>query len=121
MHRLGRALVLLLAFAILYSGPVAACVCAGDPSMPAMPCCPDQAQHAGQHDLGLPPSLGASCAPAAVSLLPASVQDVPPPAAIAAVAPEPWRTRGPPPLPSIAPRSPLGAPPIYLVTLRLRN
>jgi hypothetical protein len=121
MQRFGRAFVFLLAFAILYSGPVAACVCAGDQSMPTMPCCPDQAHHAGQHDLGVPPSLVASCGPVAVGLLPASIQDAPAPVAIVATSPEPWRTRGPPPLPTVRPRTPLGAPPIYLVTLRLRN
>jgi hypothetical protein len=120
MQRFGRAILFALAFAILYSGPVAACVCAGDQPMSAMPCCPDQADHAGQHDLGMPASLDTACGPVAVSLLPAGVQDVP---AIVAPepAPEPWRNRAPPPLPAIAPRPPLDTPPIYLVTLRLRN
>ena len=36
-----RYLVTLIAFCVMYAGPVAACVCAMD-AMSAMPCCPDQ-------------------------------------------------------------------------------
>ena len=120
MHRFGRAVVLLLTLAILWSGPIAACVCAGDQSMPAMPCCPDQVHHAGQHDLGVPPSFDVSCAQAAVTLLPTSVQEQLAPAAIVAAVPEQWRTRAPPPLPTPELRPRLDTPPIYLATLRLR-
>lgn len=120
MRRLGHAIVVLLAFAILCSGPVAACVCPADQAIPGMPCCPEQGQHAGQHDLGVIPSVDVTCGPVAVSLLPAAAQDVPLPVFIVADVPEPWRTRDPPPLRSIHPSTPLGAPPIYLATLRLR-
>ena len=39
--RWSRCLLALIAFCVMYAGPVAACVCAMD-SMSAMPCCPDQ-------------------------------------------------------------------------------
>jgi hypothetical protein len=39
--RWSRFLIALIAFCVMYAGPVAACICAMN-SMSAMPCCPDQ-------------------------------------------------------------------------------
>ena len=114
-----RTLVLALTLAILYSGPVAACVCPAGPAMPQMPCCPDQPVNLDQ--LGMPSSLGAACGPVAVGFAPVSEQELPTPAAVL-VAPLPWHSRAPPAAPPLALRcilDPVGPPP-YLATNRLR-
>jgi len=116
----GRILVLTLAFGILYSGPVAACVCA-DTIMPAMPCCPDAPQDSGVANVGLPVAFVSACDPAPADLLPSGSLELPAPSAISTVAPPPWQTH--PPSAAVAPKlpEPRSDPPIYLVTLRLRN
>ena len=121
MSRVCRALILALTLAVLYAGPVAACVCPLDLSMPAMPCCPDHSP-SGQTDLGMLPTFETSCAISAVSLLPAPAQRVPAPVA-RAPAPIPALHALDPPRPAsrFSLRADVPAPPIYLVTLRLRN
>ena len=119
MRRLGRTVVLLLTLGVLYSGPVAACVCADD-LMPAMPCCPDQPDF-GHSGLGLLDSHVTACNPAPANLLPAASPELPAAIAISSAAPPGWPTHGPPPILVPADPGPHISPPIYLVTLRLRN
>ena len=121
MLSLGRKFVLALTLAILYSGPVAACVCPDRSAMPEMPCCPEQPMDLGHPDMGMPPSLSAACGPGAVGFAPASEQKLPAPVA-ALVSPLPWHSRAPPERPTLAQPSAfaLTGPPTYLATSRLR-
>jgi hypothetical protein len=121
MLSFGRKLVLALTLAILYSGPVAACICPDSAAMPEMPCCPDQPMDLGHLDMGMPPSLSAACGPVAVGFAPASEQKLPAPVA-ALVPPLPWHSRAPPERPTLAQPSALAhaGPPTYLATSRLR-
>jgi hypothetical protein len=120
MRLLGRIVVLMLSLGVLYSGPVAACVCA-DEMPPSMPCCPDDPLDSGHSDFGLPGTVATACDPAPADLLPAGSFELSPPVAISSAAPPPWQTHAPPP--ALAPPTPVAgtARPIYLVTLRLRN
>jgi len=120
MSRLARTLVIVVVAAILHAGPVAACVCA-DQMPPEMPCCPDQPQDTGHFNAGLPHSLDATCSPVATELLSVGTQDLPAPLALPTSIPGAWMTHGPPPLALRPPPAPHNTPPIYLVTLRLRN
>jgi hypothetical protein len=116
---LARKLLLLLTLAVLYGGPVAACVCP-DRAMPEMPCCPDQPQN--PCDQLLPPhAFDRVCDPAPAQLLSTYAYDLSAPVAIThwTTAPE-WRAQAPPPRGSPL-RVVLGQRPIYLTTLRLRN
>lgn len=119
MHAFGRIVVLLLALGVLYSGPVAACVCPDD-MPPGMPCCPDEPLHSGDHDSAAPGPVAAVCSPTPADLLPAGSIELSAPIAILCAAPPPWQTHGPPQ--AFAPPAPEQhpAPPIYLTTLRLR-
>ena len=119
MRVLGRTLVLLLTLGVLYSGPVAACVCA-DP-MPAMPCCPDEPVDPDRGDFGMPGSTVVSCDPVPADLVPAGSQEIPAAAAVSSGGPPSWQTHAPPPPLGHARAAPVTARPLYLVTLRLRN
>ena len=122
MFRLPRSfrwLIALAALCVAYAGPVAACVCAKGAPMD-MPCCPDQ--HADQSNCQQPDSHAAAvCEPAAAQVLSSVSFDVYVPAANFAVASPLWSVHGPPLLPTPHPQSVHDSPPIYLVTLRLRN
>lgn len=121
IKRLARSTVLLLILSVVYSGPVAACVCADEP-MPEMPCCPDDPQRADHSDsMHTGFAFDPACEPAPADVLPAGTQDIPAPAAISSGAPPPWLTHGPPAVQIPAFPEPFDSPPIYLVTLRLRN
>ena len=120
MSRLARTLVIVVVAAILHAGPVAACVCA-DQMPPDMPCCPDQPQDARHFNAGLPNSMDVACSPVAAELLQSGTQDLPAPAALPTSIRRAWITHGPPPLALRPPAVPHDTPPIYLVTLRLRN
>ena len=123
MRFFGRIVVLMLTLGVLYSGPVAACICA-DEMPPSMPCCPDDlpnSGHSGHSDFGLPGTVAAACDPAPADLLPAGSFELSPPLAISSGAPPPWQTHAPPPMLAPPAPEPSTAPPIYLVTLRLRN
>jgi hypothetical protein len=113
-------LVIVVVAAILHAGPVAACVCA-DQMPPDMPCCPDQPQDTGHSNVGLPHSMNVVCSPVSADLVPAGTQDLPAPLALPTSIPPAWMTHGPPLLALRAPPVPHDTPPIYLVTLRLRN
>jgi hypothetical protein len=119
--RFARALTVLAAMAVLYAGPIAACICVDEP-MPAMPCCPDDLQDSDQATQ-LPADLASysDCTFVPADLLPSGPQDLPSPIAISSAIPPEWSPRAPPE-PRIH-RSPTHcySPPIYLVTLRLRN
>ena len=120
-RRFARVLTVLAAMAVLYAGPVAACICVDQP-MPEMPCCPDDRQDSDQATQ-LPANLASSsdCTFVPADLLPSGPQDLPSPVAISSVIPPEWSLRAPPE-PWVH-RSPprYHSPPIYLVTLRLRN
>jgi hypothetical protein len=83
-----------------------------------MPCCPDEPLDSGFGSLG---SFVATCAPEPAELLPARSQELPAPIAISSGAPPPYQTHAPPRTPPLAAPPPDFGPPIYLVTLRLRN
>ena len=118
---LGRGTFLLITLGILCSGPVAACVCAEEPA-PAMPCCPDDPQSLDHSKHGQPNSvIDTACDPMSADLLSAGSQDLPPPIGISSATQPPWSTHGPPSPRILALQQPYDSPPIYLVTLRLRN
>jgi len=114
-----RKLVLLLTLAVLYVGPVVACVCP-DSTAHTMPCCPDQPACPG-HDAP-PMHMDAGCDAAPATLLVSNAPDLGAPVAIANPSAPAWRVQGPPP-PPILPQDfvRFDRPPIYLTTLRLRN
>jgi hypothetical protein len=119
--RFTRMLTVLAAMAVLYAGPVAACICVDEP-MPAMPCCPDDLQDSDQARQ-LPADLAsyADCTLVPADLLPSGPQDLPPSVAISSAVPPEWSPRAPPePRVRRAPTH-YQSLPIYLVTLRLRN
>ena len=117
LSRSYRCLVALIAFCILYAGPVAACVCAMD-SMSAMPCCPDQGPDAS--DCAQPDSqVSGACDPISASALTSVPFDLTPPLML--VVPLGLSDYGG------APRVPIPTrqrksndTPVYLVTLRIR-
>jgi hypothetical protein len=119
--RFARVLTVLATMAVLYTGPVAACICVDEP-MPEMPCCPDDPQDSDQATQ-MPADLASysDCTFVPADLLPSGPQDLPPPVAISSAVPPEWWPRAPPE-PWVR-RSPTRypSPPIYLVTLRLRN
>jgi hypothetical protein len=119
LSRISRLLVALAAFCVLYAGPVAACVCAMD-SMPEMPCCPDQGPDVS--DCAQPDAqVGSACDPlSADALTSASFDFVGLPAWVAAPI-RLWSTNGPPRVPIPDRHLIRHDPPLYLVTLRLRN
>ena len=119
--RFARALTVLAAIAVLYAGPIAACICVDQP-MPELPCCPDDPRDSDQA-AQLPADLASysGCTFVPADLLPSGPQDLPSPVAISSAIPPEWSPRTPPE-PRVR-RSPTHYhfPPIYLVTLRLRN
>jgi hypothetical protein len=121
MHRRLKGLLILAAAAVLlHAGPVAACVCADAPA-PAMPCCPDEPQGSTHGDHGLATTERYSaCEVSAAELLVGSSPELPAPIWIAAEGPPLW-THGPPVAQTAARPAAYESPPIYLVTLRLRN
>lgn len=105
---------------LLHVGPVAACVCADVPA-PSMPCCPDEPQGSGHGDHGLAAADGYSaCELVAADVAGTSKQELPTPIYIASAASPLW-AHGPPVVRPATPRALYESPPIYLVTLRLRN
>ena len=122
MFRLPHSFRWLVAFAALcvaYAGPVAACVCAKGTPM-EMPCCPDQ--HADQSNRQQPDSqAAAACDPAPAHVVSSVALDVSVPVANFAAASPLWSAHGPPLAPMPHRPSVHDSPPIYLVTLRLRN
>lgn len=120
LRRFGRIVVTCVVMGLLYTGPVAACICVGEP-MPDMRCCPDEPQ--GQDQTTPKPTNLAShtsCAFVPADLLPSSSPDLPTPIAITFAPLPEWSPRAPPSAWSPASPEPHDSPPIYLVTLRLR-
>ena len=119
LRRLQPVILLAAALGIVYAGPVAACVCADGP-VTAMPCCPDDAQPPGDANHHAPAEVDIACDPLSAEALLPSVPDIPQTVAVSSELP-PWLTVDPPEraAPAYLPR--YGGPPIYLVTLRLRN
>jgi hypothetical protein len=119
LARFSRILILLAVAAVVYAGPVAACVCAAELA-PEMSCCPDDAQQQDRSDcMQSDSAASAVCDPVPADLLAAGMPDLSPPIAIAA-APPPWSVHGPPPAALATSPPPHDSPPVYLVTLRLR-
>jgi hypothetical protein len=120
MHRRFKGLLIVAATAILlHAGPVAACVCADVPA-PSMPCCPDEPQGSGHGDHGLATE-GYSTCDVAAAVVGTNKQELPAPIGIAGVVAPGWWTHGPPDVQPPAWSAAYEPPPIYLVTLRLRN
>jgi hypothetical protein len=117
LSRSYRCLVVVIAFCVLYAGPVAACVCAMD-SMSAMPCCPDQGPDAS--DCAQPDSqVSGACDPISADALTSVPFDlVPPPMLVVAVRPSDYG--GPPRVLIPTQQQKANDTPVYLATLRLR-
>lgn len=123
MFRFLRSFKWLVAFGALcvaFAGPVAACVCAKGAPMD-MPCCPDQ-HGSNQSNCDQPDFHGAGvCNPMPAHGVSSVSFDVCFAVANFAAASPLWSARGPPLVPIPHRQSVYDYPPIYLVTLRLRN
>jgi hypothetical protein len=117
LSRSYRCLVALIAFCVLYAGPVAACVCAMD-SMSAMPCCPDQGPDVS--DCAQPDSqVGGACDPISADALTSVPFDLAPPLMLM-VSLRLGDYGGPPRVPIPTRQQESNDTPVYLATLRLR-
>lgn len=111
-----RCLIALIAFCVLYAGPVAACVCAMD-SMNAMPCCPDQGPDAS--DCAQPDSqVNRTCDPISADALTSVPFDLAPPLML--VVSVRLSDYGGPPRVPLQTWHKTNDTPVYLATLRLR-
>jgi hypothetical protein len=119
LRRLEQAILVVAALGILYSGPLAACVCA-DPPPASMPCCADDPQPSAHADHHSQPDVQAACDPLAADALPPSSPDFPQTLALWNDVPL-WLASDPPARAQQVELPPYASPPIYLVTLRLRN
>jgi hypothetical protein len=121
MSKTMRLPALIVLTALLHWGPVAACLCADDGSMPAMPCCPGQPAQPDLADPGVRPDVALACAPMPGTVLLASSIEPPAPVAIAPAPPADWPGLDPPRSTMLPlPQPYLNGPPLYLTTLRLR-
>jgi len=121
MAKVLRSLPLVVLTAVLYAGPVAACFCAEDSSMAAMPCCPEQPAYPDLAQLGVPADVAVACAPAPGKVLLFASIELPEPAAIAPRTPLESTGLDPPrSMPPMSTRAFSSEPPLYLTTLRLR-
>ena len=112
-----RCLIALIAFCVMYAGPVAACVCAMD-SMSVMPCCPDQGPAAS--DCAQPDSqVSGACDPISADVLTSVPLDFAPPPMLV-VSLELSDYGGPPRVPIPTRHVESNDTPVYLATLRLR-
>ena len=115
--RWSRCLIALIAFCVMYAGPVAACVCAMD-SMSAMPCCPDQGPDAS--DCAQPDSqVSSACDPISADALTSVPFDLSPPLMVV-VSVRLSDYGGPPRVPLPTRHQASNDTPVYLATLRLR-
>ena len=115
--RSSRCVIALIAFCVMYAGPVAACVCAMD-SMIAMPCCPDQGPDAS--DCVQPDSqVSGACDPVSAAALTSVPFDLAPPLMLV-VSLELRDYGGPPRVPIPTRQQKPNDTPVYLATLRLR-
>lgn len=111
-----RCLIALIAFCVMYAGPVAACVCAID-AMSAMPCCPDQGPDASdcvQPDV----QVSGACDPISADALTSVPFDLAPPLLVVSL--ELSDYGGPPRVPIPKRHQTSSDTPVYLATLRLR-
>lgn len=117
LSRSYRCLVAVIAFCVMYAGPVAACVCAMD-AMAEMPCCPDQGPDAS--DCDQPDSqASAACDPISAQALTSVPFDLAPPLMLV-VSVRLSDYGGPPRVPLPTWRQESNDTPVYLATLRLR-
>src|SRR5512134_938357 len=115
--RLSRWLIALIAFCVMYAGPVAACVCAMD-SMSAMPCCPDQGPDAS--DCAQPDSqVSGACDPISADVLTSVPFDLAPPLMLV-VSVRLSDYGGPPRVPLSTSHQASNHTPVYLAALRIR-
>jgi hypothetical protein len=119
LRRFASPILVLGALGILFSGPVAACVCADEPVAP-MPCCPEDGGSAGHADHGVLPDVDRACDPQSADALRPGSPDLPQPVVFANELPF-WHTSDAPAQPPLVEPAPYNSPPIYLLTLRLRN
>lgn len=117
LRRYAAPTLVLAMLGALFAGPAAACLCADEP-MPAMPCCPDEPEPSHQPKDACATQVAATCEAMGVDALLPSTPDSPQPATGIATA----RYEHTPSLsPAVPIPEPYASPPIYLVTLRLRN
>ena len=115
--RWSRCLIALIAFCVVYAGPVAACVCAMD-SMSAMPCCPDQGPDAS--NCVQPDSqVSGACDPISADALTSVSFDLAPPLMLVLLV-RFSDYGGPPRVPLPTWHQASNDTPVYLATLRLR-
>src|SRR5512134_1479527 len=115
--RRSRCLIALIAFCVMYAGPVAACVCAMD-SMSAMPCCPDQGPDAA--DCVQPDSqVSGACDPISADALTSVPFDLAP-SLMLVTSVRLGDCGGPPRVPLPTWHQASNNTPVYLATLRLR-
>jgi len=113
--------ILALLTAVLFGGPLAACICVEDMSMAAMPCCPDQPADLEHSDAGLLPELAAACVPLPGEGLLVEAVKLPKPVAILPAAYPDRRGLDPPwQITDSVSRTFESGSPLYLTTRRLR-
>jgi hypothetical protein len=121
MSKIARLLTVIALTAVVYAGPVAACICPEAANMAAMPCCPEQPTHPDVVQTGAPPDVAVVCAPAPGNALFVASIELPEPVAVAFAAQfetpglDPPRSTPPTSTPAFS-----SGPPLYLTTLRLR-
>jgi hypothetical protein len=114
LRRYKAPILVLAALGVLFAGPVAACLCVDEP----MPCCPDEPEPAQHPNDACATHVAAPCEATPPETLLPSAPDSPQPAASVAPA---WYEHAPPVTAAPPTPEPYASPPIYLVTLRLRN
>ena len=117
LRRFTGPILVLATLGALFAGPATAYLCADQP-MPPMPCCPDEPEPSQHPNDGCATQIAAACEATGTEALVPSAPDSPQPAAgVASV----WYELTPLALPVAPIPEPHASPPIYLVTLRLRN
>lgn len=121
MLRTARFQIPVLLTAVLFGGPVAACICVEDLSMAAMPCCPDQPADSEHGDTGLLPELAVACIPLPSAGLLVEAVELPKPVAILPASVPDRRGLDPPwQVARTVSRTFESSSPLYLTTRRLR-
>jgi hypothetical protein len=123
MRRLGfQRFVIAFAVSLFVVGPVAACICIDGPmAMADMPCCPDGPMDGSDFDTPGPFFTDVACDFVPGNPIPASPTDLPAALVGASHFPAPVNARAPPPVLAPPERYSDSSPPIYLITLRIRD
>jgi hypothetical protein len=113
--------IVVFAVSLFVAGPVAACLCT-DWAMADMSCCPDGAMGGGDYDTPDPVSSEPACEFVPGNPIPASSPDLPVALLGASTFPVPAAARAPPLIiPAHHEQRYDSSPPIYLLTLRIRD